>query len=38
MQVSPLRIAGIADTLGGQWIFPAAITGCEPVTAMERNP
>lgn len=38
LQVSPLRTAGVADILGGQWIFPAAITRCEPVTGMERNP
>jgi len=36
--ISPLRTAGVADTLGGQWIIPAAITRCEPMTVMECNP
>jgi len=35
---NPPRTADVADTLGGQWIFPAAITHCEPMTVMERNP
>jgi hypothetical protein len=32
------RTAGVADTLGGQWIIPAAITRREPRTVMECNP
>jgi len=35
---SPLRTAGVADTLGDQWIVPAAITRREPMTVMECNP
>ena len=35
---SLLRSAGVVDTLGGQWIFPATITRCELMTVMERNP
>ena len=33
--ISPLRAAGVADTLGGQWIIPAAITRREPMTVIE---
>jgi hypothetical protein len=36
--VGTLRTAGMADTPGDQWIFPVAITRCEPVTVMEPNP